>query len=283
MTTITPMDMTGQPAVQGTIKQVDTVSSGETQAIPQEAPPPKEEALSPRLAALARQQKALRAQQRAVEERSRAIEAQKQEIEQAKAWKQRLTTDPYGVFLEAGLTADQAASLLLNQPNTSDQEVQLLKQEIKALKAAQEKSNSKFDDVQKKQYEDAKRQIGTDVKLLVDGNKEFETIKAMNAEEAVVDLIEAWFQHTDGKELMTIEDACKEVEEQIIEDALKFAKLNKIQSRLAPVVIPEPQKQPSPPQKQMPTLSNRMVPSTPTRSSEKERRERAILAFQNKL
>jgi hypothetical protein len=283
MVTVTPTDMTGQSAV-APAKQIDTVSSVETVATPQEAPAPKQEdTMSPRLAALARQQKALRAQQRSVEEKSRAIEAQKQEIEQAKAWKQRLTTDPYGVFLEAGLTADQAATLLLNQPNTADQRVHLLEQEIKALKASQEQSTTKFDQVQKQQYEDAKKQIRTDVTLLVDGDKTFEAIKAMNAEEAVVELIEATFAQSNGQNLMTIEAAAQEVEDYLVDEALKFAKLNKVQSRLAPVPTPNIQKQQAPTQKQMPTLSNRMAPSTPSRSTDRERRERAILAFQNKL
>lgn len=262
-------------------KQTDTNVSQEVQTT-QEAP-------DPRLVALARQQKALRAQQRAKEQalasKEAAISAKeaeyqthRQKAEQFDAWKQRLTQDPYSVMLESGLTADQVATLMLNQPNPADQRVLLLEQEIKALKAAQDQSSKKFDEVQTQQYEEAKKQIKNDVVLAVDGDSSFEAIKAMNAQDAVVELIAETF-NTEGR-LMTIDEAANEIENYLVEEASKIAQISKIRSKFTqPVQQVQKQIQP---QKQSTTLSNRMVQlAAPT--SAKERRERAIAAFMGKL
>lgn len=280
MPLITAQDMTGaaQPAEQTTTNEV-------SQATPAEATPKvTDETMSPKFAALARQQKALRQQQRAFEEQRRAFETDKQAREAereealaAKAWKQRLTQDPYSVMLESGLTADQVAALMLNQPNPADQRVQLLEQEIKALKASQDKTNSKFDEVQQKQRADAINQISADVKILVDSDESFEIIKAMNAQEAVVDWITHIFD-TEGK-LMTNEEAAKEIEDYLVEEAFKLTKLKKVQSRLTPPPAEVP-KQQTIQKPQMQTLSNRMVQSvTNSPSTSRARRERAIAAF----
>jgi len=253
----------------------------------------KKEVHDPRLERLARHQRAIREEQRLLQSERMRFEAERaahsserKVVEEAAAWKQRLTQDPYGVMLESGLTADQVASLMLNQPNPADQRVMLLEQKIAQLEAAQGKTLSKFDEVQQQQYEDAKKQIHHDVMATVNSDQSFETIKAMSAQDAVVDLIEATFK--ENGQLMSIQDAAQEVEEYLIEEAMKFTSLNKIKSRLNPVppVAEEPlvQKQQPVLQKQMPTLTNRMVQSAATHPlSDKERKSRAIAAFNGTL
>lgn len=289
MPVVTPSEIHGQAPVAPAPKQENTIDS--TQQQPQEAaseatqstPEDKaQETLSPKFAALARQQKMLRQQQRQIEDARKAMEAERQEIEKAKSWKTRLTQDPYSVLLEAGLTSDKAAALMLQQPDPAAQQLHLLQEEIKALKASQEQSSTKFEQMQKQQYEDAKKQIRSDVTSLINSDETFETIKAMDSAEAVVDLIEKTF--VDEGRLMTVEEAAKEIEDYLSAEVMKFTQLKKVKSKLIPPQ-PDPgiQKQDLTQKPSMTTLSNRAVQSQARPMTARERRERAILAFQGKL
>ncbi len=288
MTTIIPQvqvsDVTGSAAVQATDKHVDTVS-GPEKTTAEDTKLETQEALSPRFAALARQQKAFREQQKAFQAQKQLFETERQarqeEIEQAKSWKTKLTQDPLSAITEAGITYEQLTNAILNQPSSQDLQYQKLFQEVQSLRQSQEQSSTRFEDLQKQQYEDAKKQIRNDVSMLVDGNEVFETIKAMNAQEAVVELIEETYK--EENRLMTIDEAAQAVEDYLVEEAMKLASLKKIQAKFSPPPSPEVQ-QTQPTQKtQMQTLSNRMVQSTTKSLNAKEKRERAILAFQGKL
>jgi hypothetical protein len=282
----------GQGPVSQTDKHPDTSNSAETSAAITEATKPdSQELVSPRFAALARQQKAFRQQQKAFEEQRKAFETEKSarqaEIEQAMSWKTRLTQDPLSVIQEAGLSYDQLTNAILNQPSPQDLQFQKLQQELQALKASQEQSLTKIEQAQKQQYEEAKNQIRNDVSSLVDADESFETIKAMNAQEAVVELIEQIYNQEGN--LLSIEEAAKEIEEHLVEEAMKLAQLKKIKSKILP---PQPQvlegTQEAAPQQQpqkplMNTLSNRMVQSPAKPMTSRERRERAIAAFMGKL
>ena len=88
---------------------------------------------------------------------------------------------------------------------------------------------------------------------------------------------------------MDVAEACKEVEDYLVDHYLKFTNLKKIQAKLKPAVAEtdanqeQPKKHNNPVQKQQQTISNAMVPSVTKKLTEAERRERAIMAFQGKL
>lgn len=274
MALVTPTDLTATskvgPAPKQPLpaKQMDTSVANQTPGEVTQGTPQSQDPLAPKWAALARQQQSVRAQQKALEEQRKAWIAEKEtlakEAEQAKALKAKLSQDPYGALLDLGITADQAAALLLNQPNPVDQRVLMLQEELKALKASQEQSQTNFQELQNQQYEEAKRQISADVTSLVKSNESFETIKAMGAEDAVVELIEQTFNETG--ELLSTEDAANQVEEYLLEQALSFAKLKKVQSKLSPAQELHAGDTQSQPKQQINTLSNRMVQSTQPRT-----------------
>jgi hypothetical protein len=113
-------------------------------------------------------------------------------------------------------------------------------------------------------------------------------IKATGSHGEVVKLIQKVFDE-DGI-LMTVEDAAKLVEEELVSEYLKYSKLNKIAKKINPQPAPaasqaaapasqqgapsESPKQPQPAK----TLSNNMASSRPLTA-----RERAILAAEGKL
>lgn len=287
MTTITAVDATGQGPIAPANKQTDTVSNPET--VTQEATQ-EVKAADPRLALLARQQKAIRAQQRALAQEKQAWESQKQatstELEQAKSWKTRLAQDPYGVMLETGLTSDQVAALLLNQPNPQDQNITQLKSEYQKLQEEIQLLKSGQQDSATQSRVAAEKQILHDVSAIVAGDDKYEAIKTYGepAKQAVVELIAKTFDQ-DGY-VMDTSEAIEAVEDYLIEEAMKAAQLKKVLAKINPPAPaqPEPSKQQSQTQKQQfQTLSNRMVQSATKPLSERERRERAIAAFQGKV
>lgn len=298
MPSITPSNLTAPAAPQAQTSAVEATRElpqqlgAEEASVAAETKPAPADPLSPKFAALAREQKLLRQQQREIQEQRKAIEAERQTIEQSKQWKQRITQDPYGVMLEAGLTADQVAALMLQQPNPEEQKYSLLQQELKQIKESQEQAKQEALRIQQQQYADAVGQIRSDVESLVSADDTYETIKTMGATEAVVALIEETY-HKD-KRLMSIDEAAKEVEEYLVEEAYKIAQIKKIRAKFNPA--PEQQdplkqlsnqkslqQQPAQSKQQMTTLSNRALNSSAKPMTNKERRERAILAFQGKL
>ncbi len=84
---------------------------------------------------------------------------------------------------------------------------------------------------------------------------------------------------------MDISDAASQVETELVEQGYKMAQFSKVQARLTKPAADTTQAQNASkaPQSQAPqgvkTLSNNLSTSTTGRSSERERRERAIAAF----
>jgi hypothetical protein len=249
---------------------------------------PKTEQLSPKFAELARREKLYnekRKQFEAKEAELKSREATYQSADDYKAsLKGRFTQAPLEALSELGLSYDQITQMVLNQPKPEELQYQELHKEIKALKAAQEKAVADAQATQTSNYEQAVNQIRNEVKMLVDSNEAFETVKDLGAQDAVVELIEETFKQKGT--LMTIEDASKEVEAYLVEEGFKMANLKKVQARLKPAVEPQTDlatakaKQAEQPIK---TLTNTVSHGATKPTSNKERRERAILAFQGKL
>lgn len=250
--------------------------------LPAEAAP-EEKLLSPQHAALARKEKALRLQAQQIKAERDALKAKESEYQTSYVSKadlqRRLAEDPMSVMGEYGLTSDQIAEAVLNQPGPESQLIKKLEAKIKALEEGQTKQKTEIEERQTQAYNQALNQIRNDAKLLIDSDASFETIKETNSTEAVVELIREQFE-ADGT-LLSIEDAAKAVEEHLIEEAYKMSRLKKVQQRLSPPIEAE---QPQPQKPILRTLTNAQTASTPTgRLTEKQRVERAKLAFKGLL
>lgn len=249
----------------------------------------KEDLMSPKFAALAKKEKWLREQAKKVSEEKKSMEqmlkAKEEEINNN--WKKRLQTNAFDVLEENGQTYDKLTEALLAKGDPVTQTIMELRREIEELKGSQHKVTEQITEREKQQYEQAKKQIRADVEALVISNEEFETLKADEAYDTVVELIEETYNET-GR-IMDVAEACKEVEDYLVDHYLKFTNLKKIQAKLKPAVAEtdanqvQTKKQNNPVQKQQQTISNAMVPSVSKKLTEAERRERAIMAFQGKL
>lgn len=251
------------------------------------------EPLSTQYAILARKEKALRAKVQAQEQALKAerdaiakkaaeLEAKEKEYQTNYIPKSKLSEDTITTLLEAGITYDQITEMALNQSQVqTDPQTKLalqrLEAQIKSQAEAQERQAKMIQEEQTRQYQQAVNQIRSETRAIVNSDPDFETIKATNSVDDVVELIEKTFKE-DGV-LITVEEAAREVEEYLVDQALKIAQLKKIQQRLQPKSTPSAQKQVNTQQQpQLKTLTNDLGAAKPLTA-----KERAILAFKGQL
>lgn len=257
-----PIDVPATDAAPQLANSVETTDS---------APEASSEPLSPQFVALAKQERQLR-------------KARQELKAQQDAWKSEqarfvntdeLKTDPLGTLSKLGLTYDRLTELQLSQISPDPNQSLINKiTELEAKLAAVDEQFTKRDSAA---YDAAVNQIRSDVKLLVDADPAFETIKATGESEAVVELIRKVFD-SEGT-ILAVEEAAKMVEDKLVEvetERLRsLQRLSKIKSRLGtmekPVVEQGLQQQPT--QK---TLSNAGSVARPLTA-----RERAIMAFES--
>jgi vacuolar-type H+-ATPase subunit I/STV1 len=227
------------------------------------------------LAQLARKERAIRQQSKQLEQQRRDLESMRSQAkpESPTDWKAKLFEDPTSV----GLSYDELTQLVVNRGNPQDTALRKMQVELERLKAEQQENAKRIEDSQSSAYQTALKQVKRDVERLVSSNEEFETIRESQAHDAVVDLIEATYKE-DGI-LLTAEEAAKEVEAYLVEQALKLASLKKIKAKLAPAEAATPQQKPAPQtQQRQPTLTNRIEQASRPMTAA-ERRARAIAAF----
>lgn len=265
---------------------------------------PKEELLSPKYGELARHEKRIRERARQFEAEKLAKENEwKQKDEEYKSsfiHKNKLKENPLEALSELGLSQDQLVQLILNGPQQVDPTVRAMQAELAAIKEAQFKAEKAATEQQTAQYEQALAQIRSDAGKLIESDESYETIKEMGATEAVVELIKQTYD-TD-KKLLSVPEAAAQVEEYLLNEALKMAGLKKVKAKLTPAEIADEaienvsaksnnsvtitpknlSEQLKNQQNQTPikTLTNS---GTPTSSKPLSPRERALLAFQGKL
>ena len=269
----------------------DTSDGSESEA-PKQAT--ADDPLSSKYAHLARKERAIRLQQQELKKQQDAFKAQQAELA-AKAPKEpdlsnyvpkdRLSTETLQVLQEMGITYDKLTQDALNAPSPERMEmlteIKALRDELKAIKGEQENTKKAMVEQQNEAYNQAIAQIKSDVTDLVRANPSFELIKSTNSVKDVVELIERTYK--EDKRLLTVEQAAEKVEEYLTEEAIKLARLGKIQQRLKPAAPTAPKQEPpkTEGQKQQPgmnTLTNSVGSQKPMTS-----RQRAILAFEGKL
>ena len=290
-------------AIRAKASQEQANQTPSSEASPATPPVPASEAtktdegteLSPRYAQLARQEKAIRARAQALKAEQAAVDKAKADLAAREAElttkyvpKERLSRETLAVLAELGVDYNTLTSQALGEPqDPRDAAIAELKAELAEVKGKMEQTQKSFQDDKTQSYEQAKAQIKYNVAQLVSKDPNFETIKATDSISDVVDLIEQTFQegldedHPKGT-LLTVEEASQIVEDYLVVEAEKLARLSKIQKRLAP-------KEPTPPApstKQDSSQQSQRPPSltnTMTGAPRKEytARQRAMFAAQH--
>lgn len=238
----------------------------------EETPVATEKPIDPQLAALAKQERQIRKARMELKAQQDAWKAEQASF----VSKSDLINDPLKALSEAGISYEKLTELQLSQvapdPNQS------LINKIAELEAKLASVDEQFTKRDTQAYDAAVNQIRNDVKLLVDSDDTYETIRATGESETVVELIKKVFD-AEGT-ILSVEEAAKMVEEKLLdrklEEVERLTKLSKIKSRLSkPAETPVEANDAQQPQKQ-PTLSNQAAVSRPLTA-----RERAIMAFEN--
>lgn len=255
--------------------------AAEVSAAPVESKP-ADEPLSRKYAELVRKERELRQRELALKQREKAAKpAEEPKIEQpafdpsAFISKEEMLKNPVAVMNRLGLTYDQLTEMVLNGPSEDQismkNELAAMKAELAALKGESETTKKSIEERETASYNQAITQLKRETEILVKANPEFETIRETGSVEDVVELIELTYKE-DGI-LMTVEEAAQQVEQFLVDEALKLAKLTKVQQMLAPKAAPTP-KATEPKPTQIKTLSNATSTSRPMTN-----KERAMLAF----
>jgi hypothetical protein len=241
----------------------------------------KPEVANPNLEIFARKEAALQKQRQELEAREQTWKQKLADYENGYISKDALKQDPLSVLEEAGWTYEQLTDMLVNQPNITDPTIRALKAEINKLKQTHTEAQTKAEQAAQAQYQQAVKQMTTEVKMLIDGNDAYETVREAGMHEAVVQLVTDTFEK-EGY-LMDLDEAAKQVEEHLLAEAEKMTSWKKLQERLKAKQTPiEAPVSAAPVTGKSPTITNAVTaPSKP--SSEKDRIARAMAAFQGKL
>lgn len=241
----------------------------------------------PKLDLYARKERQLLKMRREFDEQKKAWEAERSGY----VSKSRFKEDPLSALSDVDLDYQKLTETVLNQPNINDPTIRALQSRVRAMEEAEANRGKQAQAQQQQQYEQAKKQINSDVKLATNGSPDFELIEKWGAHDLVVERIEKSFNE-DGI-IMDVKEACKAVEEYLMVEALKAYETNKIKERLKPKeeTIPAEvaaatrlkQQNVSVTPKEIKTLTNRMTQESPQRTSDKERIERAKAAFRGEL
>lgn len=277
---VEPMGIPEEPALEQVLTEpeipISHVNRGEasrgdepqTNQVPEETRP-----LSPQFAALAKAKRALQVKEREIAQRENALKTQNQAGSGDYISKAELLSNPMKVF-EAGVTYDQLTEAILNNQNNQGFDVKT----IDAL--VEKKLNERLEKEFGTRDSQAEAQVLADIKReivqTVNSNPDnFEAIRQANAVDDVQELIHRTWKKTG--EVLDVSEAAELVENQLIEEALPFAKLKKLQSRLTPPEqeqIVQPQREIKPNTKIMRTLTNR-----DSASPIMDKRSRAIAAM----
>lgn len=243
--------------------------------------PDKQNQDAERMNAIIRREKAMRATVREKEAELAKYKTQAEELEQLKQQdlirQEKEKADPIAYLMERGYDADQITQALINRPGPESQAVKQLTEKILKMERDQQESIKRQEAESTANYQNALKTIQRNVdKLVTDNPQEYEAISASEAQQSVTNYIEKVWK-AEGVMLDT-EDAAKEIEDYLTDQALGLAKLNKVQSRLKPSPAKQAAQPTQTPAKPV-TLTNLVKQNTRPLTA----KERAILAFNRQL
>ncbi len=265
------------------------------QELKEETKDPEQSTLSSHYAILARKEKALRAkaaqqeeslrqEREALKAQQEALKAKELEYQSKYISKDKFLEDPVSVMQDTGLTYEQLTERFLNPAQAQQYDYikrleSKMEERFKSFQEQQEKAVKAQEEATQKQYKQALTQIHHDVKNLVSKDAAYEIIKATESTQDVVDLIErVWSKE---KRLMSVEEACQEVETYLLEESSKIFNINKIKQKFQPAASAQAQvEKPAQPQQQPQTMKT--LTNSVSTSRKLSARERALLAFQGK-
>jgi hypothetical protein len=177
---------------------------------------PKEVTLSPQMAAFARKEAAFRQKELAFKEREAAIAAKEVEFGKLTELKTKLAAKDFSILDEVGIDYNEYTNYAvakLNGTDPKDEAIRQLEAKVDAIKTADEKRVNA-------QYDATVNQYKRDIKNTVESKPEYNGIKAVEAEEHVLQHILDTFN--EEGEILSVDQACKDIRDVLKEEANKY-------------------------------------------------------------
>lgn len=193
--------------------------------------------LSPKISALARKEQAQRQRELALKRREHELADKLAKADKYEKLTAKLEAKDFSAAEELGMSYDEYTKYLVDKQQSQDpreEKVRRLEQQLEELKRQQEERTA---DEWKSNQESWKSAISE----LVTKDESYSSIKELKAEAAVLQHINDSFEE-DGVEL-TADQACKEIEEALLQRAERLASLPKIKGKTLPP--PKPETKPS--------------------------------------
>jgi hypothetical protein len=198
------------------IENAEQSTKAETPAVAESTPTAESVKLSPEAATRARQEQVYRQREQALKQRELDLEAKLKEAEQYSQLKAKLAAKDYSAIETLGINYDGLTEYELakqaGEPPEEIKAINSLKAEVDALKKGQEEHAAK-------EYEATVAEYKKEISALVASKPEFEAIKTLGHEDAVLQLILDAFE--EGEEL-TIEEAAADVKTFLKEEAKRL-------------------------------------------------------------
>lgn len=206
--------------------------------------------LSPQLSALARKEQAFRQREQVLKQREKDLEAKLASADEYTQLKAKLGAKDFSDAEKLGLNYEEYVQYKLDQANGEDpnaQAVKALELKIQALEKGQEESAEQ-------EFEETVAAYKKEITSVVSTNEEFSSIKELKAEGHVLQLIlDSW---EEDKIEMSVDEACKEIENALVEQGKKFSTLPKLK------MPAEKELKLPPPKPGVKTLTNQMQASS---------------------
>lgn len=186
---------------------------------------------SPERLALAKRERAHREKERSLIAREAKLKEQEERYKTDYIPKSRLKEDPLSLFKDNSLNYDQLVEQMMLEDNPVAKNAQ---QVSSALQARIDQLEAKMAAQETAPAEQTKKMIVNDVKVFLDGKTEYEALMAYGPEEAANAVSQFIIDHYDTTGfLMSEAEAAQKIDDNWTEEGLKFARLKKVQERLA--------------------------------------------------
>lgn len=216
--------------------------------------------LSPQLSALARKEQAFRQREQALKQREKDIEAKLARAEKFDRLEAGIKSNDYSGVEELGANYEGHTNWLLGKQAGEDPQslkFKAIEDELQSLKKNQEERVEQEFSATVAEY---KTEI---TNLIASRSDDFSSVKELKREDAVLQLIlDSWEEEN---EHLTVEQACKDVEEFLVEQGKLFNSLPKFK----PKVSEEESRRLPPPRVSGRTLTNDMLPASGERKHER--------------
>lgn len=218
--------VTGSPLVnkETNTRQPD-ISVDDTQVAAEPPPAAESVQLSPKVSALARKEQAQRQREQALIKREQDLADKIAKADKFDQYMAKIAAKDYSVTEELGLKYDDFQQHELDKiasQNPEEQRFRKVEEELNKFKKAEEEREIR-------DYNANQALWKAEIVKVITTDEAFSTIKELNAQDIVMQHINDSLEEDDVE--LTVEQACKDIEDALVERAEKFANVSKVKNK----------------------------------------------------